>query len=154
MIQAGEVEKLDDFDLRILTLLKANSRRTGEDLSVLVGLSPAACLRRVQRLRKIGAIAREVAILAPELENKGTTIVVILQFSRQNPKDMDEYCKRLRQRQQVERLIWVTGQDDVVVILNCASMAEFSEFAQENFDEEPIGGYKALVSMREYETPG
>jgi DNA-binding Lrp family transcriptional regulator len=49
-IAGGPVE-LDDFDRRLLDALQADNRRTGEELADIVGLSPAACLRRAQRLR-------------------------------------------------------------------------------------------------------
>ena len=134
------MENLDDFDQRILGLLRTDSRRTGEALSELIGLSPAACLRRVQRLRKIGAIEREVAILSPALEKAGTTLIVLMTIDRHNPKLMDEYCDRLRRRREVERLLWVTGEDDIVVVLKCESMAAFADFAEIYFDEAPVEG--------------
>ena len=146
------MDELDGFDQRILGLLKADSRRTGEQLSRLIGLSPAACLRRVQRLRGIGAIEREVAIVSPRFENRGTTIIVLLTIDRHNPKVMDDFCHRLRRQAEVERLIWVTGEDDIVVILDCASMADFADFCEAHFEEAPVEGYKTLVSLREYET--
>lgn len=146
------MDELDSFDRRIIALLKVDSRRTGEQLSRDIGLSPAACLRRVQRLRTSGVIAREVAIVAPEFQNKGTTIVVLLVIDRHNPKVMDEFCHRLRRQEEVERLIWVTGDDDIVVILNCASMAAFADFCEAHFNDAPVEGYKTLVSLREYDT--
>lgn len=144
------MDSLDTFDQKILALLKTDSRRTGEQLSREIGLSPAACLRRVQRLRKSGAIEREVAILAPELENKGTTIIVLLRIDRQNPRVMDEFCLHLRRQEEVDRLLWVTGDDDIAVIVNCGSMTDFAEFCRTFLDEPPVVGYKTLVSMREY----
>src|SRR5262245_23282293 len=51
----GSVE-LDDFDRRLLDALQTDSRRTGEELAAVVGLSAAACLRRAQRLREAGVI--------------------------------------------------------------------------------------------------
>ncbi|HBV00448.1 Lrp/AsnC family transcriptional regulator, partial [Thalassospira lucentensis] len=41
--------ELDKFDHRLLELLQENSRLTGSELADRVGLSSAACLRRVQR---------------------------------------------------------------------------------------------------------
>ena len=112
----------------------------------------ASRLRRVQRLRNSGVIEREVAIIAPGFENKGTTIIVLLAIDRHNPKVMDDFCHRLRRQKEVERLIWVTGDDDIVVILHCASMAEFADFCEVHFDDAPVEGYKTLVSLREYDT--
>jgi Lrp/AsnC family transcriptional regulator, leucine-responsive regulatory protein len=146
------MDDLDSFDQQLIALLRRDSRRTGEQLAEEIGLSPAACLRRVQRLRKIGVIEREVAIISPKFDNRGTTIVVLLAIDRHNPKVMDEFCHRLRRQKEVERLIWVTGDDDIVVILNCPSMAEFGDFCEVHFDDTPVEGYKTLVSLREYET--
>lgn len=146
------MESLDSFDQRILALLKVNSRRTGEQLSEEVGLSPAACLRRVQRLRKVGAIEREVAVISPKLEDRGLVIVVLVTIDGHSPRLMDEFCQRLRQESLVNRLLWVTGDDDIVLVLHCASMEEFDEFAQTYINHEPVTGYKTLVSMREYQT--
>ena len=146
------MEDLDSFDHRILDLLKVNSRRTGEQLSEEIGLSPAACLRRVQRLRKIGAIEREVAILSPKLDKRGLVIVVLVTIKGHSPQLMDEFCQRLRKEPVVNRLIWVTGEDDIVLVLHCASMEEFDRFARAYINEEPVLGYKTLVSMREYQT--
>ena len=149
------MRNLDDFDQRILDLLEVDSRRTGEQLSSLVGLSPAACLRRVQRLRKIGAIEREVAIISPEYkDDKGTKIIVLLTIDGQNPRIMDEYCDRLRKQDEVESLDWVTGDDDIVLYVDCPSMAHFTEFSARHLNEPPVVGYKTLVSLKQYDTSG
>lgn len=146
------MDDLDSFDQRIMALLKVDSRRTGEQLSIEIGLSPAACLRRVQRLRKIGVIEREVAIISPKFEEKRTTIIVLLAIDRHNPKVMDEFCHRLCRQNEVKRLNWVTGDDDIVVILDCASMDAFAGFCEAHFDDAPVQGYKTLVSLRQYDT--
>lgn len=152
MASGAAVENLDSFDYRILDLLKVNSRRTGEQISEEIGLSPAACLRRVQRLRKIGAIEREVAIVSPSVENRDLVIVVLMTIQGHNPRIMDEFCQKLRRVDVVNRLIWVTGEDDIVLVLHCASMEEFDAFARAHINDAPVVGYKTLVSMREYQT--
>ncbi len=146
------MDTLDDFDQRILDLLRMNSRRTGEQLSDLIGLSPAACLRRVQRLRKIGAIDREVAIASARFRDKGTKIIVLITIDRQNPRLMDEYCNNLRRQDEVVSLNWVTGDDDIVMIAECKSMADFADFSALYLNETPVIGYKTLVSLKEYDT--
>lgn len=145
------MDDLDNFDRQILDLLKIDSRRTGEQLSDLIGLSPAACLRRVQRLRKDRVIEREVAILSPEYEKRGTTILMLLRINGQNPRVMDDFCHRLKRQEEVQRLMWVTGDDDIALILKCPTMEDFADFCQAHLNVEPVEGYKTLVSMREYQ---
>lgn len=146
------MENIDGFDRRILELLRVNSRRTGEQLSDEIGLSPAACLRRLQKLRNIGAIEREVAVISPRLEKRDIVIVLLITIDGHNPRSMDEFCLRLRRDPAVNRLLWVTGDDDLVLVLHCESMDEFNSFAQRYCNNEPVAGYKTLVSMREYQT--
>ncbi len=57
--------QLDLVDLAILKALQEDGRITNLALSRLVSLSPSACLARVQRLWRKGAIKRTVAILSP-----------------------------------------------------------------------------------------
>jgi Lrp/AsnC family leucine-responsive transcriptional regulator len=69
--------ELDKFDYRLLELLQENSRLTGNELSAKVGLSSAACLRRVQRLRETGVIERDVAIVSPKVFGKKMMVIVL-----------------------------------------------------------------------------
>jgi len=70
------VHRLDDIDLHILKELQRDSSRTNVELARAVGLSAPACLRRVRRLRQIGAIRGEMAVLDPRLVGPGLTVVV------------------------------------------------------------------------------
>jgi hypothetical protein len=45
----GHMYNIDDFDLKILTLLQANGRLTNQELSDLIGLSASQCSRVVSR---------------------------------------------------------------------------------------------------------
>ena len=143
---------LDEFDRRILDAMRIDSNRTGQELAGIIGLSAAACLRRLQRLRKIGAIEREVAIIAPAFQAQTTKLLVLLVIDRHNPKRIVELTDKLRKLDEVERIFMVTGEEDIAVILNCASMEAFTDFAFEHFHEAPVEGYQTLVVMREYPT--
>src|SRR5438132_14141860 len=47
---------LDDVDVRLLTALQEDADRTNVELARLAGLSPAATLHRVRRLKESGVI--------------------------------------------------------------------------------------------------
>ncbi|MEM9708460.1 MAG: Lrp/AsnC family transcriptional regulator [Pseudomonadota bacterium] len=147
-------EELDRFDRQILSLLSVDARRTGEQLSDLVGLSPAACLRRVQRLRATGVIKKEIAVIAPGHIEETTVFVVLVEIERHNPQSIDAFAKVLRSRRQVERIFSVTGEADLVLIMRCASMGAFAAFAETYFGTSPVAGYETLVVFREYPADG
>lgn len=146
----SRLSELDSFDRSIISLLQRNARQTGDQLSEQVGLSAAACLRRVQRLRKIGAIEREVAVISPEFQADSTSIIVFLTVSRIDPKRKQTLTKRLLAFDQVERIFSVTGEDDFVLFMKFPSMIEFTDFADAHFYEPPIEGYESTVVLREF----
>ncbi len=146
------MQMIDQFDRRILSLMEENSRRTGQQLAEQVGLSAAACLRRLDRLRRIGAIEREVAVLSRKVRpDAETQIIVLLTVTRHNPRKIDALTARLRQLAQVERVYSVTGQEDLVVILSCCSVEAFKDFADTYFADDPVEGYQSLVVLREFQ---
>lgn len=57
---------IDDFDLKMLTLLQANGRLTNQELSELVGLSASQCSRRRIALEQAQLILGYHARLAPD----------------------------------------------------------------------------------------
>ncbi len=143
------MEDLDSFDRRILALMETDARQTGQQLSEAVGLSPAACLRRLQRLRKIGAIEREVAVINPIYKRKGTQILVLLRTDPQNLKRLGILMEKFSKHPDVERVWSVTGEDDVVLFMNCESMEAFSDFADAHLFQPPVDGFLSLVVLKE-----
>lgn len=149
-MSSSRLDELDSFDRELLALLQQNARQTGNELSERVGLSTAACLRRVQRLRKIGAIEREIAVISPEFQANSTSIIVFLKISRLDPKRKQTLTKRLLAFEEVDRIFSVTGEDDFVLLVKFPSMADFTDFADTHFYEPPIEGYESTVVLREF----
>ena len=54
---------MDSVDRKILNLLQRDASLSNVDLAAEVGLSPSTCLRRVQKIYRLGVIDRTVAIL-------------------------------------------------------------------------------------------
>ncbi len=50
------IKKLDDVDLRILTILYKNADITNKELAAQIGIAPSTCLERVKRLKQNGVI--------------------------------------------------------------------------------------------------
>ena len=60
------MQNIDRYNANILRELQANGRISNIDLAQRVGLSPSACLRRVQELERSGVIGGYRAVLNPE----------------------------------------------------------------------------------------
>jgi Lrp/AsnC family transcriptional regulator, leucine-responsive regulatory protein len=68
--------KIDKFDELILQELKNNGRMPNTELAEKIGLSPSACLRRVQELEKRRTIKGYRAVL--NNENMGINFVALI----------------------------------------------------------------------------
>jgi len=137
--------ELDDFDRRLLDALQQDSRRTGEQLAALVGLSPAACLRRAQRLRETGIIEREIAIVAPQAVGRRLSMVVQVTLEREQPATSDEFKRQMRRAPEVMQCYNVTGVTDFVLIVSVADMEEYEEFTKRLFFEKYVRRFETMV---------
>lgn len=141
---------LDDFDRRLLEALQRDNRQTGERLAEIAGLSPAACLRRVQRLRDARVIARDVSLLTPEAVGRRLTVIVLVTLERDSSGRLnvsDRFASRMQQVPEVLQCYSVTGPADFVVIVNVASMEDYQDFTRRHFYEAHIKRFESLVSM-------
>lgn len=145
------MEHLDDFDHQLLDLLSKDSRQTGKQLSEKVGLSPAACLRRVQRLRDTGAIEREVAVISPKVTGGTVTLLVMLTLVRGKPDRAALLRRNFLKRPEVKKIYHVTGEADLVLTVQCASMEAYAAFTEAHFYADEIKGFDTIVVLRSYD---
>ena len=71
--------KLDKYDKSILSLIQQRGRITNQRLAEQVGLSPAPCLRRVDKLESAGVIRRYAALA--DREKLGLSVLVYVHIS-------------------------------------------------------------------------
>lgn len=69
---------MDDLDRAIIAELENDARISNLELSRRVGLTPAPCLRRVQRLEAEGIIAGYKAIINPKAYGRGFEVTVAI----------------------------------------------------------------------------
>ncbi|WP_296177892.1 Lrp/AsnC family transcriptional regulator [uncultured Brevundimonas sp.] len=141
---------LDDFDLRLLERLQIDARTPMADLAEVVGLSAPACYRRIRRLRSIGAIEREVAVVSPKTMGWRLVMFVLVTLDREGPRTVDEVMGRLARMPEVASVSLVTGDFGFVVRLVARDMEHYGELTQRMFtDDERVKGFTTLVVRRE-----
>lgn len=139
---------LDDFDRRLLVALQQNARLTGAELAEIVPLSPAACLRRVQRLRADGVILGEVAVVSPEAVGQALSVTILVTVEAERRDLIEDFKRRMRRRPEVMMCFYVTGAVDFVVLATFADMADFEAFVGEELHEDRnVKRFETLVTM-------
>jgi Lrp/AsnC family leucine-responsive transcriptional regulator len=135
----------DSFDLKLLNALQEDADRTAEQLAEMVALSPSAIARRLRRLREVGAIDRTVALISPKLADRRLRALVSLQLQEHAPlAGLAQLKARLELLDEVQLCLEVSGTDDMVLLVACRDMTEFTAFADAELAASPV--------VRRYET--
>src|SRR3954465_8621833 len=104
--------ELDEIDIQLLTELQDDADRPNVELARIVGLSPAATLHRVRRLKDSGLIQRIGAQLDPEAAGFPLRVFVSLTLARHDDASHRRLAEALRSIPQVIRADWVSGETD------------------------------------------
>ncbi|MCM8558393.1 Lrp/AsnC family transcriptional regulator [Sphingomicrobium sediminis] len=140
---------LDEIDLQLLDLMQRDAARTADSLSEDVPLSPSAISRRLRRLRKHGWIAQTIALPAAKLTTDRLQALVIAQWSKGSSRgERDRKLRALRAVDEVQQLYEITGQLDLMMMLNCANMNELTGFVERHLDEPLIERRETHFIMR------
>lgn len=106
---------MDRIDRKILDLLAADSRLTGEQLGDLVGLSPSAAHRRVKALEESGAILGYRAHLSRAARGNPSTVFVQVTLTDQRQATMLAFEEALALTPQVAEAYLMSGQSDYLI---------------------------------------
>ncbi len=87
----SSIAALDKIDRRLLALLQADGRLSNADLAQQVGLSPSACLRRVQRLEREGVIEGYGAVLNAAALGRPETVFIEITLHSQSEAALDAF---------------------------------------------------------------
>lgn len=124
-------ERLDDVDLKLLSLLQAQGRITNADLSRKVGLSPPSVLQRVRRLEESGLISRYTAILDPEALGYQLRVVAMVSLSLHQEQPIEGFRKAVMDVPEVLECLHVSGDFDFLLQIVVRDMAHYEKLVRE-----------------------
>src|SRR5450755_3724616 len=106
---------LDEIDIKLLTELQADADRTNVELARGVGLSPAATLHRVRRLKESGVIRVISARLDPAAAGFPLSVYVTASLSRHDPRSTRIFEDQVRALPQIITADNVAGETDYLL---------------------------------------
>ena len=137
--------KMDDINRRILRELQLDGRITNADLAQKIGLSPSACLRRVQELEKDGVIAGYRAVVNRSAIGGGFTAYVAVGLSEHHKRNQRNFEKAMATAPQVRECHNVTGAIEYILRVEVEDLA-----AYKHFHTEVLGQVPEVVSITSY----
>ena len=122
---------LDKFDLALLNIVQRDDALTSEQLATRIALSPSPIARRMRRLRSEGWIASTIALLSPRLRARRLRAMVLVQLNEHaDQQGKSALIKRIGEAPQVQLCYELAGAFDLLLLFDCAGMAEFNQVAE------------------------
>ena len=118
---------LDEIDLQLLTELQADADRTNVELSRLVGLSPAATLNRVRRLKSSGVIKVISARLDPAAAGFPLQMYVAATLGRHDLRATRIFEDQVKALPQIIAADNVTGEMDYLLTVVARNVTELQQ---------------------------
>lgn len=122
------MSELDAINDRILRSLEVDGRISNTDLAAQIGLSPSACLRRVQELERSGMIKGYRAILDRTRLGAGITVFVMVGLSAHLSKDARAFERAMEAAHQVRECHNITGAVEYLLRIEVADLPAYKEF--------------------------
>ena len=108
--------KIDSFNDKILHFLQLDGRISNIDLAKAVGLSPSACLRRVQELERSDIIQGYRAIVNPKSIGRDVVVFVMVGLSGHLKKDAQAFEAAMDLAPEVTECHNITGSLSLIHI--------------------------------------
>ena len=119
---------MDAIDAKILRQLEREGRVANLQLAERIGLSPSACLRRVQALEAAGVIKGYRAILDRAQLGGDLTVFVMVGLSGQLQRDARAFERAMAEAPEVLECHNVTGSVEYLLRVEVANLAAYKHF--------------------------
>jgi Lrp/AsnC family transcriptional regulator, leucine-responsive regulatory protein len=119
--------QLDDVDITLLNELQVDASRTNVELARLVGLSPAATLYRVRRLKESGVIRIISAQLDPAAAGFPLQVYITATLARHDPRSSRVFDDLIRAMPQIIAADNVAGEMDYLMSVVARDVAELQQ---------------------------
>src|SRR5215472_9411312 len=118
---------LDEIDIKLLNALQEDADRTNVELARMVGLSPAATLHRVRRLKESGVIRVISAQLDPVACGFPLQLYVTATLARHDPRSSNVFDEQIRALPQIIAADNMAGETDYLMTVVARDVAELQD---------------------------
>ena len=125
------MNEIDHINANILRTLTSDGRISNIDLADRVGLSPSACLRRVQDLERKGVITGYRAVLNPQAMGITFIAYVLVGLSKHTKADQHGFEDSMASAPEVRECHNITGTVEYLLRVEARDLAAYKHFHTE-----------------------
>ena len=123
--------KLDDINTKILRILRLDGRISNLELAERAGLSPSACLRRVQELERDGVIKGYRAVIDPTKIGIGFVAYVSVGLNSHTKSAHEAFERAISRAPEVRECHNLTGTVEYLLRVEVADLADYKHWHTE-----------------------
>ena len=148
-----ESDFIDEADWRLLDLLQTDASMSNQTLAGLDHVSPPTSLRRIKRLKQLGLIEKQVALLSPDRlaasTGHGLTALLEITLERQGAEHLDAFETRAVAEAAVQQCYRVSPGPDFMLVVHTPDMPGYLALAQRLFTSDAnVRNVKAFFSIK------
>jgi len=125
------MSEIDPINAKILRALSSDGRLSNVDLADKVGLSPSACLRRVQELERKGVISGYRAVLSPQAMGINFIAYVLVGLSNHTKESQLGFEQAIASAPEVRECHNITGTVEYLLRIEARDLAAYKYFHTE-----------------------
>jgi len=129
--------KIDPLNRRILQILSVEGRISNLQLAERVGLSPSACLRRVQDLERDGVIGGYRAVLDQTALGIGFVAYVAVGLNNHSKASQDSFERAMASCPEVREMHNITGSVEYLMRIEATDLPAYKRFHGERLGVQP-----------------
>ena len=141
---------MDRIDLRILDALQGDGRLSNQRLAENVGISTAACWRRVRALEEAGIIERYAALLSRARLGINLCAFVHISLARHVREATTSFEQAIMQRPEVLECFATTGDADFILRVVTTDIEGLDRFLEDFLFAMPqVSQVRSNIALRE-----
>ncbi|KAA0968991.1 Lrp/AsnC family transcriptional regulator [Aureimonas fodinaquatilis] len=125
------MHSVDRLDRAILRALRRNGRLTNLALAQEVGLSPSACLRRVQILEQNRVIRGYTALVAGPGTDEVHVVIVRISLERQTEEVLNRFEAEVLKHPEIRECYLMTGEEDYLLRVEVGGAGDYERVHKE-----------------------
>ncbi len=140
--------QLDSINDKILSELSRDGRVSNVELAERVGLSPSACLRRVQEMERTGVIKGYRAVVDKSKLGGAMTIFVMVGLAGQLREDSLAFERAMSAAPEVTECHNVTGTVEYLLRIEVTDLATYKDFHSNRLGTLPqVGSITSYICL-------
>ena len=120
--------KLDDIDIKLLSLLQVDCKQTTAAYARQLNLSTTAVYERIKRLEKTEVVSQYVALINKKKVDKAFTILCHVKLSQHIKEFVLKFEREVLKLDEVVECYHISGDYDYILKIHVSDMEAYREF--------------------------